>query len=347
MPLTTKRLATKDMVPVCRQIATAYEAGIPIREVLSSVGAQQKNREVREILLRMSTDIQAGNSLGEAATKYSEQLSPFFVGLLANGEQSGRLDTMLSELADYYEDRLAMRRQVVGALTYPAFLLVICWFLGTFAIGIVNVALAGMDGSGGGISGVTQYFKDYAAFQTRAMIVFAVLAVIGVVLSRLGALKWITGMVTTFVWPLSGITKKLGMARFFRSFSMMLSSGISLPICIQKSAELTANPYIQNDLMKAIPPVREGMTLVEAFNHCSLMTPLAREMLAVGEQSGNLELQLNKAATYHMDEARHLMKQATTIFTTMIMLGVFTLIGAVVIYFWTNLYGGMMDGLGI
>ena len=128
---------------------------------------------------------------------------------------------------------------------------------------------------------------------------------------------------------------------------MMLSSGLSLPVCIEKSAELTSNPYIQRDLMQAIPPIRNGSTLVEAFSGCQLMTPLAREMLAVGEQSGALEFQLNKAASYHMEEARHQMQQATTVLTTLIMLGVFTLIGGVVIYFWTNLYGGLMDGLGI
>ena len=347
MPLTTKRLATKDMVPVCRQISTAYEAGLPIIDVIRAVGEQQQNREVRTILLKISTDLRGGDTLAEAAGKHSEALSPFFVGLLANGEQSGKLDKMLAELADYYEDRLAMRRQIIGAMTYPAFLLVLCWFLGTFAIGIVNVALAGLDGSGGGTSGVTQYFGDYAAFQVRAMIGFGLMALSGVFLSRAGFLRWITGAVTTHVWPLSNITKKLGMARFFRSFSMMLASGISMPICIQKSAELTSNPYIERDLLRAIGPVRQGATLVEAFSACRLMTPLAREMLAVGEQSGKLEFQLNKAASYHMEEARHLMKQATTIVTTMIMVAVFTLIGGVVIYFWTNLYGGLMDGLGI
>ena len=347
MPLTTKRLATKDMVPVCRQIATAYEAGLPIIDVIKTVGAQQKNREVREVLLTIETDLRGGDTLGEASKKHSEALSPFFVGLLANGEQSGKLDVMLKDLADYYEDRLAMRRQIIGALTYPMILLVMCWFLGTFALGIVQVALSGLDGTGGGVSGVTQYFKDYAAFQVRALFFFGFLCVIGVFMSRAGMLKWIISSVTTHVWPISRVTKKLGMARFFRSFSMMLSSGLSLPVCIEKSAELTANPFIQRDLMQAIGPVRNGATLVEAFSECRLMTPLAREMLAVGEQSGALEFQLNKAASYHMEEARHQMQQATTVLTTLIMLGVFTLIGGVVIYFWTNLYGGLMDGLGI
>lgn len=347
MPLLSKRLSTKDMVPVCRQISTAYEAGLPIIDVLRTVGEQQKNKEVREVLVTISTDLRGGDTLAEAAGRQSEALSPFFVGLLANGERSGRLDTMLSDLADYYEDRLAMTRQIVGALTYPLILLTMCWFLGTFAIGIMKVALGSLNGSGGGIAGVTQYFKDYAAFQIRAMIGLGLIGLSGVFLSRAGVLRWITSAVTTHVWPLSSVTKKLGMARFFRSFSMMLGSGLSMPICIEKSAELTANPYIQRDLMQAAGPVRNGATLVEAFSRCRLMTPLAREMLAVGEQSGKLEFQLNKAAQYHMQEAQHQMKQATTIFTTMIMVGVFITVGGVVIYFWTSLYGGLIDGLGI
>ena len=127
----------------------------------------------------------------------------------------------------------------------------------------------------------------------------------------------------------------------------MLSSGLNTVFCIEKSAEVTGNPYIMNDLMGAIPMVQRGHTLVESFAHSRMMTPLAREMLAVGEQSGNLDGQLQKAATYHLNEANQAIKVATTVLTTMIMLLAFSLAGGLVIYFYTSLYGGLMDGLGI
>ncbi len=347
MAILSKELSTKDLVPVCRQIATAYEAGIPIATVMNSVGSQQKNPAVRRVLESIGAHLAAGDTLAEATEKQSEYLSPYFASLLGSGEQSGKLDVMLNDLAGYYEDKLALRRMIVGALTYPMILLGMCWFLGTFAMGMVKVALAGMDGSGRGIADVTQYFSDYAAFQVQALFGFALLVAIGITLSRMGLLKWVTGLVSTYLWPMSNVTRKLGMARFFRSFSLMLGSGIDTIRCIEKSAEITGNPYIEKDLLTAVPYIRRGHTLVESFGDCKMMTSLAREMLAVGEQSGNLDGQLLKAAKYHQDEANHAIKIATTVLTTAIMIGVFTLIGGIVIYFWVNLYGGLLDGLGV
>lgn len=347
MAILSKELSTKEMVPVCRQIAMAYEAGIPIIDVLEKVGDQQSGTTMKRVLRTMSDELRHGSTLAEACKNQEGYLQPLFVNLLANGEASGKLDQMLTDLADYYEERLAMRRQIIGALAYPAIQLILCWFLGTFAIGMVKVALSGLDGSGGGISGVTEYFGDYIAFQIKCMIGFGILGGVGIVFSRMGTLKWITGTFTTHVWPLSIVTRKLGLARFFRSFSLLLGSGLSMDRCIYNSAQVIGNPFIAKDLLQSITHVRRGSTLVEAFSPCRSLTPLAREMIAVGEQSGKLEEQLGKAATYHMDEAQHAIKQAVTVLTTLIMLGVFTLIGCVVIYFWTSLYGGLMDGLGI
>ncbi|PCJ59654.1 MAG: hypothetical protein COA73_08920 [Candidatus Hydrogenedentota bacterium] len=252
-------------------------------------------------------------------------------------------------VADYYEDRLAMQRSIVSALIYPCFLLTAAWFIGSFTYGIINVALSGFtgNGGGGGIQGIQEYIGVYIGFQIKAMTVLALFIVIALLLSKLGLLRWVTGIVSTFVWPFSTVTRKFGMARFFRSLSLMLSSGLNVVHSIKKSAEVTGNPYIERDLLQAIPHVQNGATLVEAFADSRLMTPLAREMLAIGEVSGKLDEQLNKAAQYHFNDANEALKRAVQILTYMMMTGIFLLVGALVVYFWVKLYGGMMDGLGI
>ena len=347
MGLFSKQLSSKELVPVCRQIATAYEAGLPIVRVIEQVGSSSRNTKVKRVLLAISNDLTHGDSLADATHKQAEFLSPFFVNLLASGELSGNLDVMLKDLAEYYEDKLALQRKIKGQMAYPAILLIMCWFLGTFAIGILGVALGSMDGTGGGIEGIKEFVGVYTSFQIKAAIVFAALLGIAIALARMGILKWLTCLVTTFIWPISRVTRKLGMARFFRSLSLMLSSGLGIISCVTKSAEITDNPYIEKDLLTSIPHIRDGKTLVDSFQDSKLMTSLAREMLAVGEESGKLDVQLRKAASYHQDEADHAIKMATTVFTTMVMLGVFILIGGIVIYFWANLYGGLMDGLDI
>jgi type IV pilus assembly protein PilC len=341
------KLSTKSLVPVCRQLATAYEAGIPITQAISHVGRQSKDKNVQRVLNTIARDLSGGATLADAAARQSGSLSPFLIQLLASGETSGKLDVMLTDLAGYYEDRLTMQRSIVSALIYPCFLLTAAWFIGTFTYGIINVALGALDGSGGGVQGVQEYVGIYLRFQVRALTLFAFLAVMALLFSKLGLLRWATGIVSTFIWPFSTVTRKFGMARFFRSFSLMLSSGLNVIPAIKKSAEVTGNPYIERDLLRAIPRVRSGATLVEAFAESRLMTPLAREMLAIGEESGRLDDQLNKAAQYHFNEANETLKRAVQILTYMMMTGIFILVGALVVYFWAKLYGGMMDGLGI
>lgn len=338
MSLLSAEIDTKQLVPLCRQLATAYEAGIPILRTLETISSQNKNGKVKRVLQSLADDIRQGSTLGDAANRQSKYLTPFFRHLLASGEQGGHLDVMLKDLADYYEDRLAMQRQIVSMMAMPLFQLVAAWFLGTFAMGILGVE---------GISGVMEYFREYAAFQARAMIGFSILGLIAILLSRFGLLTWISGAVGIYLWPISPVVKKFGLARFFRSLSLLLGSGISVTRCIESAAAITGNPYMERDLVKTIPLIRSGATLAEAFGHTRYLTPLAHQMLAVGEESGKLEFQLNKVAEYLLNEANHAVRIATQVFGTLIILGVAILIGYIVISFYTQLYGGMFDELGV
>ncbi len=348
MGLLSSQIDTKAMVPVCRQLATSYEAGIPVLKSFQFVARETKDPRVRRVSRAIAEDIQRGATLAEAVKRHSKTLPSFFVQLLASGEAGGHLDVMLNDLAQYFEDRLTIQRSVAAAAAYPLLLLTVAWFLGTFALGMGQRAVASFnDPSKGGVSGVSDYFGEWAAFQVRAMIAFAVIAVVFVLLSRAGALRWITGLVTTFIWPLSKVTRNFAMARFFRSFALLLSSGLNVLRCIQGAAGVTGNPYIENDLLRALPRVKDGQTLTESFRASRFLTPMAREMLAVAEESGKMDFHLKKCADYHLKEANHAVKIAMTTFTTLLMVGVFGIVGAIIIRFYVNLYGGMFDALGI
>lgn len=338
MALLSAEIETKKLVPLCRQLATAYEAGIPILRTLETVSATSRDAKIKRVLQSMADDLRQGSTLGEAADRQSKFLSPFFRHLLASGEHGGHLDVMLKDLAAYYEDRLAMQRQITSMLAVPVLQLVACWFLGTFAMGILGVE---------GLDGVMTYFREYVAFQIRAMGGFCVLGAVTIFLSRMGVLGWITGAVTTHVWPISTVTKKFGLARFFRSLSLLLESGLSITKCIENAAAVTSNPYMERDLVKTIPLIRSGASLTEAFSHTRYLTPLAHQMLTVGEESGKLDFQLKKLAEYHLDEANHAVRVATQVFGTLIILGVGLLIGYIIVSFYQQLYGGMFDELGV
>lgn len=345
MGLFSSQIDTKTMVPVCRQLATAYGAGLPLIQSLEQVGAQARNAAVRRVFRQMSEDLRKGATLAEAAAAQKGRLSPFFIQLLASGERGGRLDVMLRDLAQYFEDRLAMQREMMGLMIIPVMQLLAAWVFGTFALGLIPHIRSGM--SSGQSFDIMEYFGEYGRFQAKAGAALLAALVAAIVLSRAGLLQWLTGWVSTHVWPVSRITRKFGLARFFRSFALLLGSGLPITRCIEGAAAVTANPYIERDLLKAVRPVKEGATLVEAFSRARFLTPLSREMLLVGEQSGRLEQQMIKISEYHFEEARHAASAATKVLYFLIVLIVALIVGSVVIGFYSSLYGGILDELGV
>jgi len=341
MGLMTSEISARHLVPVCRQMATSYDAGLPILRTLEMLGTGARDSRSRQVFQEMAADIRQGSTLGDAARRQNKYLPRFFIELLHSGETGGRLDVMLRDLAEYYEDRLVMQRKIVGAMVYPAIQLAAAWFLGTFSLGIIGK----LNAESMEPFSLDRYFAEYAAMQGLAMGLFAAAFVAIVVLSRMGVIRWGRGMVLNKIWPLSVVSRKFSLARFFRSMSLLIGSGMNMKSCIANSAAIAGNAAIERDLLQAIPKVAEGHTLVEAFAGCRSLTPLARDMLAVGEQSGNLEGSLKKVSDYHLDEAQHAVNVATKIMGTGIVLAVALVVGYIVISFYSK-YFGMLNSIG-
>jgi len=346
MGLFSKQLSTKTMVPLCRQLATSYEAGIPIIRSLEIVGEQINSHRAKTVLRDMRDALRAGATLDEAAHQQSAYMSPYLIQLLASGERGGRLDIMLRDLADYFEDRLKMQRTIMAAMALPCIYLCLGWFFLTFAFMILKATFETM-GNRGTSFDFTAFFRQYALFQGKALAAAALIFAVGVILSRLGLFKWIWGTFTTHVWPFAPVTRRFSLARFLRSFSLLLGSGLRIDHCIESAADVTVNPYIRRDLLKAAPLVKEGVTLDKAFAQTRYLTPTAREMIYMGEHSGNLEEMLRKASEYYLEEATHAVAIMTRFFFVGTLVAVLLFVGYFIIKFYLTLYGGILDEFGI
>jgi len=338
MGLTSAQISTKKLVPLCRQLATSYEAGIPILRSLEMIGSAGGDKKVREITRTMHGAIRGGKTLGQAASEQSKYLPSFLIELLAAGEKGGRLDVMLRDLADYYEDRAAMQRQVASSMVYPCFQLASAWFLGTFSLRLISrIGDSAVD--------IAAYFHEYLIFQAKAMAGVASVIGVCIVLARLGWFAYVWGLFTTFVWPVSVVTRKFALARFFRSMSLLIEAGMNMKSCIINSAAVMTNPYIQKDLLQAAPEVQRGSTLVQAFANCRFLTPTAREMLVVGEETGNLDKSLLKVSQLHMAEASEAVKRAQTVMGVLTVLAIGSLVGYIVIKFYMTYIGKALEGI--
>lgn len=344
MGLFSSQISLKKVVPLCRQLATSYDAGIPILRGLEIVGRQNGDKRIRQVMEEMGDTIKNGGTLGDAARSQRRYLPQFFVELLATGESGGKLDIMLRDLAQYFEDRLEMQRQIVRSLIYPAIQLLAAWYVGMFAIMLIRRLSGIFKPSASGQSfDLMKFFHDYAIFQCKATLVFAAIFAVCVVLSRLGLFGYVWGLFATHIWPMAPVTRRFGLARFFRSMSLLIGAGVRVDHCIVNSAAITANPYMEKDLLKSVPLVRDGYTLVEAFGASRMLTPTAREMIAIGEQSGQMEQALRKVSEYHLEEAQHAVAIATRVMGVLILLAVAGLIGYIIISFYLMYFGMMGD----
>ncbi len=338
MGITSTQISTKKLVPLCRQLATSYEAGIPVLRSLEMASTTGGDKTVREMTRTMHTAIQGGKTLGQAARDQSKLLPPFLIELLEAGEKGGRLDVMLRDLADYYEDRAAMQRQIASSMVYPAFQLTSAWFLGTFSLRLVSRI-------GEGVFDFSAYLHGYLIFQAEAMAVLAGIIAVCIFMARMGWLSYVWGLFTTFIWPLSKVTQKFALARFFRSMSLLIEAGMSMKSCIINSAAVMTNPYIQKDLLKAVPLVQQGSTLVQAFAESRFLTPTAREMIVVGEETGNLDKSLLKVSQLHMAEANEAVKRAQAVMSVLTVLAIGGVIGYIVIKFYMTYINKALEGI--
>lgn len=344
MGIVSSEIRVKKLTPMFRQLATAYDAGIPLVQAFELLKREQKDRELTEMLTRMQETVKQGGTLGDAVSAESRKLPSYAIALIKAGEQGGKLDVMFRDLADYFEDRLEMQRQMLRWMAYPIVLLTATWFLGTFALRLViklpDILLSGKPFSLNG------YFEEYIKFQTFAGLVFAGICVLCIVLARMGLMRWIWGLFSTHVWPLAPITKRFALARFCRSLALLVDSGLPIVQSIERAAAVTANPYIQRDLLRSVPYVKEGASLTQALSVSKYLLPTAREMIYVGEESGKLEESLRKVSRWYLDEASHAAAIATRVLYFIVYFAAAGLVLYVVYTFYSRLYGGMLDAIG-
>jgi type IV pilus assembly protein PilC len=342
MALFSPEISTKEMVPLCRQIATAYDAGIPVVKSLEMAADNASSRKAQQVFRRMSEDCRGGSTLSDAVRMHEKHLPRFFIEVLASGERGGRLDVMLRDLAQFFEDRQRISRSVVGAMTTPILQIIAAWFLGTFALGLISR----IDLEAREPFNFMEYLRDYFIFQGIVLGGVAVVILVLWVLGKTGAIGSMWGWFSTHVWPFKNMTRKFALARFFRSMSLLIESGIDIRHCIISSAETTTNSYVKKDLLKAVPLVNQGVSLSEAFSGSRTLTPVAHEMLFVGEQSGRLDESLRKVSEYEFEEGMAATDRAVKILRVALTLAVGLLVGFIVISFYSR-YLGMFDSLGI
>lgn len=301
-------LKPQEIILFYRQLALLLESGINIVGSLELLRGQAVNRTMKKVLGEVITDIRGGNQLSVAMSKHPEMFPPISCRSLSIGEQTGGLETMLRQMADYQEKEITASKSIKSALTYPAIAAVVAFIVVIVMITFVLPAFAGLYSSlGAELPAITRFVLDGGAvlrkygFQLILLLMVAGALVFAYTRSADGKQKLDRLLLSM---PVMGRINLLNvLARCCRSISLLFTAGLPLteimPLIIQGSnnkAMTSALVEVQQDMLKG-----EGLSQPMAKN--SLFLPMMVQMVKVGEETGNLDVTLLAVARSYETEA--------------------------------------------
>jgi type IV pilus assembly protein PilC len=336
-----KRIKTKDRVLFSRQLSTLLNAGLPLIQSLGNVNNQTESKPLKVVIGQIMTDVEAGSALSKAMGKYPEVFNQVYISLIAAGEASGTLDKALERLADQQEKDADIISKVRGAMIYPVIVLVVMLAVVTFMLVEVLPQVKNLYSETHGIQLplVTQILLALSTLVIHWWwLILASLVVIIFFASRwartLGG-KSVVDTLKMRAWPIGPLYMKLYMARFCRTGTTLVASGIPFIQMLTITSKAVDNVHISASIDKAIEKVKAGKSLGQSLEHDPNFLELVPNMLKIGEQSGSIEQMLQKAADYYEKELDNQIKALQTIIepVMMILMGImaFTIVAAILL----------------
>lgn len=335
------RVKTKDKVLFSRQLSTLINAGLPLVQSLRSVSNQTTSKPLKIVLGKVIADVEAGSTLSDAMSKHPQVFNQIYVSLIAAGEASGTLDKALERLAIQQEKDADLISKIRGAMVYPIIvLLVMAAVLGFMLVKVLPQVQTLYEGlPGANLPLITTILLAISNFIIHQWWIVVIILALGVFFTTrwartLGG-KRVIDKWKMHAWPIGGLFMKMYMARFARTGTTLVASGVPLLQVLQITGNAINNVHIEESISRAADKVKGGKSLSDAIGPDPNFLPLVPNMIRIGEQSGSLEAMLAKTAEYYEKEVDDEVKNISTIIepVLMVLLGVaaFVIVAAVLL----------------
>ena len=294
-------VSSQDLAIATRQLATLIAAGIPLVEGLTALVDQIEQPRLKKIMGVVKQKVNEGASLADALGEHPKVFTPLYVNMIRAGESSGALDVVLVRLADFTEGQALLRNKIIGAMLYPAIMVVV----GIAIVGILFVVV---------IPKVTKIFEDMNVtlpWTTRLLIGLSSFArdywyavLIAIPLLAYGVKRWL-GTPRGRAWwdktqlkaPVFGdLVRMLAISRFAKTLSTLLASGVPIITAMDIVRNIVTNTLLSDVIDKARDAIREGESIAAPLKRSGQFPPLVYHMIAIGEKSGQLEEMLQNVA---------------------------------------------------
>lgn len=334
---TEKKVKSRDLSVFCRQFSSVLSAGVTVVEALRMLSEQTPNKTLAKALVLTRDRVQQGDSLADAMRKSPKVFSDLFVNMIAAGEESGSLELCVQRMGNQFEKSAKLSSMVRSALIYPIAVLVIAFGVTIFMSMKIIPKFAQMYvDMGADLPGPTQFICDFSDLLLEKWWLLIII-IVGLVLflSWFGTTtkgKEIYGKLALKLPIFGKINLKSNSAKFSRVMATLVSSGMSITTAIEICSKTMSNIHYKYALEKAKTDVEEGLPLSVPIRRAGeVFPPMVHNMIAIGEETGNMEHMLDKVAEYYEEETEASTKNLTELMSPLLIVVLGGIVGFLVI----------------
>ena len=302
-----KKVNAKNLAVFVRQFSVMIDAGLPLVQCLEILGNQEEDKNFAETILATRGDVESGASLADAMKKHPKSFDPLFTNMIAAGEAGGILDTILKRLATYIEKSVKLKGQVKSAMIYPVAVVVIAVVVvGVILWKVIPTFASLFAGLGAELPLPTRIVIALSDF----LVAFMPFIIVGIGAAGYG-FKTYYGTASgrrqidaiTLKLPVLGLLmRKIAVARFCRTLSTLLSSGVPILDGLDITARTAGNAIIEAAIQETRTSIERGETISAPLKQTGVFPPMVTQMISVGETTGALDTMLSKIADFYEDE---------------------------------------------
>ena len=331
------RVKSADLTIMTRQLSTMVSSGMTILRALYVLEAQTESDALKETLVVVRKDVEAGLPLSDALERHPKVFDPLFVAMTRAGETGGVLDSALIRVADQLEKAEALRRQVKSAMTYPTVIITFAMIVVLALVTFLVPVFAGIFKEFGGelplITRVTVAASDFVKGFWYLLIAGTAGAIFGFrkfKKSPRGREILQRAMLKTPM-KIGDIVQKVALARWSRTFSALITAGVPLLAALDIVGKTAGNVVVEQAMDKVVESVKSGGTIAGPLKESSVFPSMVGHMVGVGEETGALDAMLSKIADFYEDQVAAAVKSLTAIIEPIMIIVVGAIVGFIVI----------------
>ncbi len=332
-----KRVKASELTVMSRQLATMISSGMTLLRAFYVLEEQVENQMLRDTISAVREDIEAGLNFSDALERHPKVFNPLYVAMVRAGETGGVLEESLDRISDQLEKDDSLRRQVKSAMAYPTvvFTFAVAVLIGMIAF-IVPVFVGVFKDFGGELPLITKFTVGLSNAVTGQWYFL----IAGTVAFFIGFKKWRTSswgrpqwdaFRLRIPWSIGKTVQKIALARWSRTFSALYGAGVPIMQAIEVTGQTAGNAVVDKAMVAVIESVKSGGSIAEPLKHAPIFPPMVAQMIAIGEETGNLDTMLSKVADFYEDEVSAAIKALTSILEPVMIVLVGGIVGFIVV----------------